>query len=584
MSFRLLLILLITVLFSAACTSSRWVVTDEHVIDSSIEPEIINERSVLLLQDEPVPDNPVISFSVYQIQEKEYQQRVQIERTVQRYRPKWLFLLLGLGGAAFSVLAANTDVFVPNASSEQQLSLNLTALLLSGLALSNMEPSGEPIFTGESEMMRRSGTEIINDTLRTDDAEFDLTVNLDVTFHDETLFSETDLPITNGRLNINLLNVTEGLESGMISPESVVHLALTYGDNSSEYEVPITSFLAPYVTVTSPVAVLRNSASIQEMNIITEVGIGSSLELVDEEMEEWYRVRFGGSEVFLSRNAGEIEWMSEAVSGTPDVFEYAEVPFGEIDVENSVPILKSRNPGDRAIVLTNGFLEDEEPRQYLDRDHQLFRFYMRYALQMQENQIHTIEMDSTDEWKRELQNIAPADTSGSLFVYLSGFAVVQDQMNLRLVGVDEPGSEELPLLTTFVFDEMERINPNALFLMADLDFVENTGYRAEAISRSAQTQALQFAANSLLRRIPNSVVVFSNRPGQKSSLYAGEGTVNMRHHIFNYYWAEAIQQRNRTMADIIRHLENNVDYTSRRLHDRPQEIQAFGNFTLSISE
>ncbi len=584
MSFRLLLILLITVLFSAACTSSRWVVTDEHVIDTSIEPEVVNEESVLLLEQEPVIDNPVISFSVYQIQEKEYQQRVQMERTVQRYRPRWLFLLLGLGGATFSVLAANTDVVIPNTTSEQRLALNLTALVLTGLAFSNMEPTGDPIYTGESEMMRRSGTEIINDTLRTDHAEFDMSVDLEVAFNDEVLFSQSDLPTSNGRLDINLLNVTNGLESEMIDVESIVYLTLMYGDNKSVYEVPVTSFLAPYLTVTSPVAVIRNSPSIEEMNVITEVGTGSSLELIDDDLDEWYRVRFGGSEVFISRSDGEIEWLAEATAADHDVFEFVEVPFGEIDVENSVPILKSRNPDDRAIVLTNGFLEDAEPRQYLDRDHQLFKFYMRYALQMHEDQIHFIEMDSTDEWQRELQNIAPADTSGSLFVYLSGFAVVEDQINLRLVGVDEPGTNELPLLTTFVFNEFERINPNALFLMADLDFIEHPDYRTESISRSAQAQSLQFVANSLLRRNPNSVVVFSNRPGQKSSLYAGRGTVNMRHHIFNYYWAEAIQRRNRTMADIIRHLENNVDYTSRRFHDRPQEIQAFGNFTLSITE
>jgi len=38
------------------------------------------------------------------------------------------------------------------------------------------------------------------------------------------------------------------------------------------------------------------------------------------------------------------------------------------------------------------------------------------------------------------------------------------------------------------------------------------------------------------------------------------------------------------MSDLIRHLENNIDYTSRRLQDRPQEVRAFGNFTLNIAQ
>jgi len=580
---RCLLIILFPAIFLLSCTSSRWVVTDQQVTDTDIEPELINEESVLLLEHEPDHNNPVISFSAYQVLEKEYQQRVKVERTVQRYRPRWLFLALGLGGAAFSSLAANTNLITPGISTEQQLALNLTSVVLAGLAFSNMKPVGDPIFTGESELMRRSGYEIINDTLRSEDAGFDLSVDLEVRFENDVILTESDLALNNGQIDINLVTITDVL-GRRINRESVLELILSYNGTSSTYEVPIPSFMSPFITVTDPVALLRNAPVANDTNVITEVGTGSSLELIGEENEDWYRVQFGGSEVFLSRSAGEIEWMSEAVTGSPDIFEYADVPFGEIDVENSVPILKSNNPADRAIILTNGFIDEAEPRQYLERDHRLFRFYMRHALQIREDQIFEIEMDSTDAWVAELQNIPGMDETGSLHVYLSGFAAIEDQMSVYLTGVDHRQNDEPPVLTSVIFDEFERINPGSLFLLADFEFTPVFDPEGQAVSRSVQAQALQFLANGLLRRIPNSVILFSNRPGQRSSLYTGAGMVNMRHHIFNYYWADAIKRRNTRMSDIIRHLENNVDYTSRRLHDRSQEIQAFGNFTLDITE
>ncbi len=574
--------LLLVFLFCISCTSSRWIVTDQNAIDTSREPSLLDEKSVLLVESDPSVDDPVMRFTAYQVHEKEYEQRVKVERTIQQYRPKWGFLLLGAAGAGFAAMAANTDAVLPSATSNQRLALNVTSAVLAGLSFINMTPTGEPVRTGETELMRRSGYEVVYDTLRSDQTDFDFTADLEIAYEGETIITQNDLALSGGRLDVNLATVADHIE-GDADEEASVRLALYYKEERLEYHIPISRFLAPFVTVTSPVAVLRNAPVINEMNVMTEVGEGSSLRLIDREHDDWYRVRFGGSDVFLAKNAGDVEWLSEAGSGTPDVFEFEEVPFGEIDVESSVPILKQNNPADRAIILTNGFLEDAEMRQYLGRDHQLFRFYMRYSLQLNDDQIHTIEMEPENDWQDQLRAVAEMDTTGSLFVYLSGFATITDQRTIYLDLIDDldgPG-----VLTSFIFEEFERINPSSLFLLADLEFSQLAGSEGLSPVRSAYGLALQGMANQLLGRIPNSVIVFSNRPGQSSSLYTGgAGMENKRHHIFNYYWAEAVKQRRTRMSDIIRHLQNNVDYTSRRLHDRPQEIQAFGNFTLDITD
>lgn len=571
---------LVCLFFLSACSSSRWVVTDENSINADLDPEILSEQHILLLETEPSVESPVMSFGTYVVQEKEYEERVLVERTVQKYRPKWQFLVLGMTGAAFALTAGNTDLILPSVSLGQQIAFNVAAAVLGGLSFTNMEPVGEPIYTGETRLRRRSGTEIINDTTRTDSFNQDLNISLDVSYDNEIVFSESDIILEDGSFDINLASFLEYIE-GDTSAESSLGVELAYNGFTSSHKIPVSDFLAPFVVITEPVAVIRNAPTVNDLNVVTEVGNGSSLELIGEYSEQWYRVRFGGSEVFVSQSAGEIQWMSEAQSGSPDIFEFAEVPFGDIDVENSVPVLKQNNPNDRAIILTNGFSEGIEPRQYLGRDHDLFRFYMRYALQIEEDQIFEIQIDSTRNWQEDLSSISEIDSTGTLFIYLSGAAFIDDSSNLYMDQEQlELGNSEFEEL---IYSNIERIDPSSMVLFADLEFASNNTSNGMNGSRNVPS-VLQDFSNDLLRRIPNSAIIFSHRPGQESSLFIGDGTENKRHHIFNYYLAEALKQRNTEVSEIVRHLENNVDYTSRRLHDRPQEIQVFGNLTIDITE
>lgn len=544
------------------------------------DPVILSEEHILLLDQNPTIENPVMSFATYKVVEKEYEERVRVERSVQKYRPQWKFFILGMSGAFFAGAAGNTNLILTSVSAGQQIAFNVTAAFLAGLSFTNMEPVGEPIFTGETQLQRRSGTEIITDTLRIDSQIQDLKVDLDIFYSNENVFSESDIEISDGTLDLNLATFLEYLGEN-INAESSIDVRLAYNGFQNSYTVPVTEFLSPYVTITSPVAILRNAPNISELNVVTEVGEGSSLQLINRYSADWYQVQFGGSEVFVARDAGVIQWMSEAEAGSPDVFEFADVPFGEIDVENSVPVLRENNPNDRAIILTNGFTGTSEPRQYLERDHDLMRFYFRYALQMRENQIYEIQVDSTGEWMTRLDSITPMDTSGTLFVFLSGSGFIDESNYLYLEeenlksGANQMESEVLP--------SFDRLNPSSLILMADLDFKTTRNSDALGANRNSVV-ALQEFSDELLRKIPNSAIIFSHRPGQQSNLYIGSGSENKRHHIFSYYLADALKKRNTEVADIVRYLENNIDYTSRRLHDRPQEIQVYGNLTINLAD
>jgi len=560
-----------------SCTASRWTITNEAAIDPDVESTVVSERNVLLIESEPTYSNPVITFSAYQIVDKEYIQKIEMERSVQQYRPRWGFFTLGLSATLFTLLAANTSFVSSSIGKNQKIMLNLAAGLIGIVSVTNMKPVGEPIFTGEKQLMRQSGFVVLSDTLANENRNVQMDVDLQIHFEEDTVFSESGLELTNDRLDINLTPVIS-LLSDEINENSKIDIILSYNGESAKHEINLASFLEPHISITNPVAVLRSVPLINDFNIITEVGQGSALRFLAE-MDDWFRVQFGGSEVFVRKNSGEKIWKSEDNSGAINVFEFEEVPFGDIDVENSVPILKQNNPNDRAIILTNGLSANLDPRQYLERDHELFAFYMRSALQMQSNQITTIELDASGEWIEELDRFASTDSTASLFVYLSGYAFQSGEGGIRLQNIDDEMSS--PVISSTIFQKFVEMNPRSLFLFADLEFSE--GITDSTQSRLGTVQVLVETANELTRRLPNSVLLFSNRPGQKSSIYASSGFQNLRHHIFNYYLADAIKKRNTRMSDIIRYLENNVDYTSRRLHDRSQDIQAFGNTMLRIN-
>jgi len=580
MSLRPVLLLLLASV-AISCTTSRWIVVDEQASESAETETILSEETVILPVGFPTPTHPVLTLEVKDVVEKEIVQQVVLERGIQQYRPKWGYWVAGLSAALFTGIAANTNLIHSGISDHAVVAFNLSALALSGFTLTQLEPVGEPIYTGERRLSRSSGFQQLTDTLSRKEEILDLPVALDIQYAGEVLHRSGQVRFVNGENSLNLAMMLT--ESGLPTQEGdVMEVSLRYNEQSFNFSYEIDELLVPYIEITEPVAVLRNAPVISDLNIVTEVGEGSVFELIGTGLdEEWYQVRFGGSILYVARSTAEITWRMAGTTGDIDVFEFADVEFGAVDVENAVPILKANDPGDRAIVFSNTYLEQPEIQRYTGRDHRLFEFYMSAAYQMRESQIAHIQIDSTETWRDQLSEFSDTDSTSVLYVYLSGKAHIDgDTIYMRTSVSDNQPMVPVPdLLQEFI-----RMNPEKLILLADLDYAEiETSSPGSSGARNGVAVQQQTAA-ALLREVPNAVIIFSSRPDQVSSLYAGRGSENKHHRIFMYYWADAIKKRNRTMHSVIRHLENNVDYTSRRLHDRPQEIQVFGNTTLNPAE
>lgn len=574
-----LLIIILPVLFLASCTTTRWVVTDQNAVDEGSEPRIVLQQTAFIFEERPTVDNPFATFSLYQIEDREYPERIRVERTVQQYKPKWGFVLLGLAGATVAGLAANSGFLLSNRSTAQQLGLNVAAGVMGILSFTNLQPAGDPIYTGETKLMRQSGVEVFRDSVRyRPDAE--LFADVRISLADSVLFSQKDVPLDDGLLELNLGSFSDDL-SGRIDEGSIMEIHLTYEGDQNRFSVPIKQFMVPYLNVNSLVTSLRTHPEQEEVNIATEVGQGSFLEIVENGNDRFYKVRYEDRDYFVDKSVGEIEWLSTVESGPALVFEYAELPFGEIDVERAMPVLKPNNPSDRSLVLTNGLNNELLQRQYLSRDHQLFEAYMKNTLRLRENQLEQI---SGSDLISDLRNAEKMNGDGSLYLYLSGVAEVKEvngRSEIFLVDGQEDDKREVSLNS--VFEEIAQINPDALFLFVDLDYINGEQRGIDSGIRNINAGLLQRTANIILRELPNSAILFSNKPGQISSLYTGIIDGNKRHTIFNYYWAEAIQQRKTRISELVNHLDRNIDYTSRRLHDRPQEVQVFGNLTLNLT-
>jgi len=574
----------ILLLAFAGCTTSKWTVVDEHAVDSNEEPEIVQNSIQLVPEKKPTLESPVLRLVSYNIVQSEFAERVQVQRTVQEYKPKWGFALLTLTGAAISVIAANSDYLLSSANTSQRIALNATGAILTVLAATNLEEKGEPILTDEIRYLRQTGFDVQTDTLQIDSFNSE-PASITVYNGENVLLNEEAISTESGFIEINLGALTSEI-SHQLDSTSNIEVRVSFNDSVNTYSFPVTDFLEPYFVIQEQIAEIRNTAVISRDNIIEEIGEGSALKLVNEVSDVWNEVRFNGLNAFIQREDGRVEWRSTAEDGPAILYEVADISFGEIDVESSVPVLKPRNPADRAIILSGNDGNQAGSNQFSDRDEQLFMHYMMSALSMGSSQIRDLESADLLSWTEELKQCEEMN-GGSFHIYLTGYARSYSSdsgsENLELFHVDESGTvDSLPLMN--LFDQLAECNAEKMFVYVDLEYVEEIENGQIISFMNSNGGKQQRLANRLLRDFANAYVLFGNRIGQSSSEFSGSPDDDKRHHIFPYYWAEAIQKRKTQMSELLRHLENNVDYTSRRLHDKPQEVQGFGKLMLDIAK
>ena len=569
---------------AVSCTSARWTVKDRDAIDQA-EYEVVSQHRFLAKSGEVTPENPSLSLELKSRTEYRYSQRILAERNIQDYRLRPGHVALGLAGGALAFYAANSAVLSENRSSTRVWTLNSVGVLLTASGFLNMKAVGQPKPTGEERLLRSTGDTLRVDTLQVQqNVEAAATVSID--YGDITISDQIERQITNGSLDIPLADEVANLQLTGADPGNI-KVDVTFEDSVYTYNYAVSDILQPYARVTTQFSSLRNSPGESSDNIVADLVEGSQVRILGSSEERWYRVLYGISEHYLLKENSEIVWRPSDFAQKNEVVTVPRLPFGRIDVESNIPILRSDKENGMALILTNeNYPERFEDRRYAHRDGQLIRTYLEDALGYSSNSIYELQdVGNPQALERTLSEMRMAtNDSTEITVYLSGYGAIDEKgegTELVLLGDNAEGEEPVPLIELgSFFRQLATLTTGQTLVLSDIDFSYSElsgGYTANRARR-----ILESKADNLVARNSRAAVLFGTRLTQPSSLYFTPSGEDKKHHIFPYYFAKALQQRKTSLSAIYQYLERNVSYTARKMHDRPQDPLLIGNSLLDL--
>ncbi len=573
-----------------SCTSSRWVVREMDAVDQN-DYEVVDSKPYLMQSGEPTPENPVLELSAYDQVTYRYKEKIQTERYIQEYRPRWFFTGVSLASSALIFYSAHSDQFVEDLSGPQSLFFNLAGGALALAPFISMRPKGEPIETGETQLKRVTGSREVSEKEQTGNTIIKK-IRLSLVHSGDSLINNREIRVQDNKINLNLVELIDtGLFDGVRA--DTVELAVGFRESTFSYRIPISKFLVPYARVSTDFSELHNSPSSSSDNILTDLARNSMLEFVETVEEDWYRVKFGVKDTYIEREDVELVWRSASFEQRESIVTLANIPFGDIDVESNVPVLNSSSPEGMGLIISGEEYENNLGlRKYAQRDGRLIKLYLEQALGYPAQDIHHISnYNSNDEISRRLGQIEArmrSDTS-ELFVFISGHATVREtegEYHYYLVPTDQENyqeTEETNLLDLGrLLRRLSQLPTRQTLITAELDF----HYQDPMLQDSENLEVIRplaAIARNLTEYHSRSAVIFSSSFDQSPNVYYQKGGQDKKHRIFPYYLAQSLQLRNTEIEDIMQYLERNINYTSRKLHDLPQNPQFFGNENINLT-
>ena len=564
MIYKSILSLFILTLCSLGCSTSTWVVKNQYETDRN-DFELINTKQYLNRVGTITPNNPIVQFELLSVNDFNYTQRVRSDRYIQRYKPRFSRVLLGLVGAGLAWYAA---------TEAQEIStknyLYGVAGLISLTSLLNMKPSGTPTPTGESRLLRKSGTINEKDTVRASQLA-GTTVSYTMYYDGKIVAIGEDIEYRNNRYTVNLLESFTP-EKTEFKDNDGITLELYFNDDIYVNTIPVTSFLEQFVVVKAPITALRDEPLLDSRSILTDLAQGSQLKLVSQE-ESWYKVLYGISETYIAKKDAELIWRPSEFASQLSIITVPNIPFGNIDVETNIPRIKERTENAYAFSIANREYQGSySERSFAERDAQLLNEYLIQAYGYNPSNVRTTtNIENEQQLVLAYNRLANEfrQIQEKLVVYVSGYVVQGSDNEILLVGTGGALSSTINL-NSFL-KEISKLQVKELILLLDIDNVENK-----------ETKLVEPLAQKILVNNPNTAILVSSTESQRSRNYSSSGGEQKRHSIFSYYIADGIKKGGSTISEILNHLQRNVDYTSRRLHDQPQHILFFGNSKLSF--
>lgn len=566
------LIAIISVLLTVSCSSTSWVVIEEDATDAS-DYELMGTEFFLDPNDIITPQAPIYDVDLMSVNTYEYAQRIKTERYIQRYRPRLGYVMLGVAGAGLSYYAAFSDQLIQQPTDLQRYSLVGAGTLLTGLSFMNMKAVDEPTKTGETRLLRKSGTIMVADTIETlpyTNAPATVTIS----YGDSLLISSKNYMFNDNNISINL---AEEVNSNLFGdePQYDISISVEYDSLKTVKNTPVSSIFEQFVVVDSEVTPLRNAPDVNTDNVLTDLAEGSQLKLVEKD-GDWFKVLYGISETWIAASDVYTMWRPTEFSSDLTVVTIPNIPFGSIDVERDIPLLGDLSQNTAALIISNDQYSGElSERTYGDRDSKLIEEYFLQSLGIRSNNlISTYNIDSAEQMNsaaNRLSNLI-GNTRNRILVYVNGYASIKEG-NLYLLGTkyNNDGSGLIDIKE--MFEQLRESQPSEIIAFIDLDIIRSDN---STINYNRNFNDLSSSTRS--------AVIFSSTPTQRSGVFSSTNGEKNRHSIFTYYLAEALKQGKTGVDQIFEHLQRNVPFRSRSIYDRPQDPQLIGQRELQLIE
>lgn len=573
---KLIFFSLFVLLFSGACTTSRWVVEKPNAIDRT-DYEVLEQYKFLTVADSLSPQNPVLRLNLKSHTTYEYAQKTLVQRNIQDYKLRPGFMILSFAGAAAAFYSANSGTF--DNGSTSSLALNGIGALLTATAFLNLKPKGKPRPVGEKRYLKKTGSIIITDTVDVQQDE-SMSAEILVTYRGQTVFEDNPDGLRNGKLNIPLGLKLNDLQLKGSDPGHF-DVKVQFNDSTYHYRPAISSVLQPYAQITSKMTSLRSRPVANPENVLADLAMGSQIRIERVLNDDWYKVQYGNFENYISNEDADIVWRTANFSQQTEVVAVPRVPFGNIDVESNIPLLRKPKPNAHALILTNeNYSSEWTTRRYTHRDGKLMAAYLTQGLGYADQHIHRLtDLSTPVKIKQAIQEIRIASNdSTELFVYLGGYGSLnsEQQLQMELIPAKEGEKDSQKISLEALFNDISSIPTAKTLVAADIDFSHSNAVK---LSNQEKRSSLRSTATNLPE---SAALVLGSTIGQPSRLFQSQSGEDKKHHIFPYFLARALQKGRTRLSEIYELLDQNVSYTSRRLHDRPQSPLIFGNRSFSF--
>ncbi len=563
----------------SACTSSKWTIESTQAIDRT-EFDLVEEDVFLEMSQVPSPNRPVLVFDVWNVETYDYSIKIQSNRYLQRYRPSLGAVFFGILGATAAYLTA--DILSPN-STEQYILYGLSALsLVTGLA--GDRSWGKATSTGEQRLLKQTGVIQLSDTLR---ATKQPTMSPSYTIYNdlEAIAIRNNVIFDKNSYFINLLEDINP-SSFLVQKNQSIRIELEFNDSLYSQTIPVENIFERFVLVETEVTALRQNTDNTNNSILTDLAKGSELLLLGE-LENWYIVRYGIAETYISKNDSKLIWRPTDYIDELSIITLPNVPFGNIDVEREIPVRLTENNQAAAFILSNEYYGDSFPnKRYAERDAKLLEEYFINSFGLGFAGIRTsINTSRIEQFKYNWDEFLKRNRANKkqLILYLNGYVTIDKVGNLYYLLGDEASGihQKNSLVLAHLFRDAIDAGFTELFMIGDLFF--DNGNETNTVSRAKYYDAF-YALNStmLANRGINFGLLFSSDGGSDSQLYTKHAIAQKYHSIFSYYIADAIKKGNYTSNQMLNYVQRNVDYTARRLHDTPQNVIYFGNANIEF--